>query len=494
MVEASDVAIATLPEWLWGGNLREFATRCGWHAERVSLGSREWRIRLRQPDEDGQSQLISVTKIADRENFNNIRSFDSLGILATPIGINLPDWQEITMEVERITRERPNDMAASMYAAILATQNVPDGDLATLVQGILRRFIDDFQGMECYLIVFSPEIAQRYAAVRVFLQIDDDPGLLERTPTPRGGNMIFSSGQWLFTDTTFGFGAYLAPLFTCLSPWIWAVPAPRCGGVIVYSFGQALIGRRSEASELLQLFLPRGRLSASTRPAIVPGDIESALKWWVEQLNMLFREITDPVRYRRSDGTYDPARNFEKLLTFEQVFRNAQVLAANDRDPQSRRAILFDLLDSIESVRSPSFGDMCKLSTADTALAEVEAVLDESAAKVLVPRARLGRDALEQVQEGFFLPSRVDDTGIRIPNSDGKNRTISRSEAVAQYLRVLRNSGHSFGSTGGRRTRSRLAQDRALLISHNGKLPVDLPDLAYLYLLRLLTRPGDLRN
>ncbi len=490
--ERDDVAIIALPKWLWNNNPAEFAARSGWHAEQVSPGSREWKIRLRRPDEGGESKLISVTKVADAENFANIRSFEILQTLVTPPGINPPDWHRIQAEVERIGRERPNDIAAAMYAALLATQNIPDEELADQVQDVLRNSIEALPDMECYLISFSPEIALRYTAVRMLLQTEDDPALLTQPPAAGDDSMIFSSGRWLFTDTSFGFAAYLAPLFTSLSPWVWAVPVPRHGGVIVYSFGQALVGRRSEAPELLQLFLPIGRLSVSMPPAIGPSDIEKALHWWTEHLDELFREITDPVRYRHGDGTFDPVRNFETLLTFEQVFRNAQVLAANDRDPQSRRMLLFDLLDSIAGIRSPNFDQMCEVATAEGALAEVMEVLDDGAASVLIPRAQLGRDALEKVQEGFFLPSRVNDAGVRVPNRDGTERVMSRAAAAAQYLRVLRNSGHAFGSSG--RRQSGQARDQALLISHNGNLPHDLPDLAYLYLLRLLARPGDLRR
>jgi hypothetical protein len=379
-----------------------------------------------------------------------------------------------------------------MYSAVLATQSIRDEALPAQVQDVLRNSVGALPDMECYLLRFSPEIAQRYAGVRLLLQTEDDPALLARRPEAGSDQMIFSSGRWLFTDTVFGFSAYLAPLFTSLSPWVWAVPVPRHGGVIVYSFGQALIGRRSEASELLQLFLPIGRLSATTAPSIGPRDIESALRWWAEHLGALFNEITDPVRYQNEDGTFNSVRNFETLLTFEQVFRNAQVLAANDRDPQSRRSLMFDLIDSIGGIRRPDFDQMCELSTADTALEQVNAALGSNAARAILPRAQAGRDALERVQDGFFLPSRVSDAGVRMPNRDGTERDVTRASAAAMYLRVLRNSGHSFGSSGARQ--SGLARDRALLISHDGRLPVDLPDLAYLYFLRLLARPEDLRH
>ncbi len=489
---APEAVRVALPGWLWDGDPAGFAASAGWHAEVAAPEASEWNIRLLLENEGGQPELISVAKLADASNLDDMCSFDLLKELKTPAGITLPDPKVIQDELERIANERRDDFAAAMYSVLLATQNIRDEALPAQVRDVLRNSVGALPGMECYLLRFSPEIAQRYAGVRLLLQTEDDPALLVRRPQAGSDQLMFSSGRWLFPDTVFGFSAYLAPLLTSLSPWVWAVPVPRPGGVIVYSFGQALIGRRSEASELLQLFLPIGRLSATMAPSIGPRDIEAALRWWVKYLGTLFNEITDPVRYRNNDGTFNSMRNFETLLTFEQVFRNAQVLAANDRDPQGRRSLMFDLIDSIAGIRSPDFDQMCELSTADTALEQVNATLDSNAARVIFPRAQAGRDALERVQDGFFLPSRVSDAGVRIPNRDGTERDVTRASAAAMYLRVLRNSGHSFGSSGGRQLRSE--HDRALLISHDGKLPVDLPDLAYLYFLRLLARPEDLRH
>jgi hypothetical protein len=64
---------------------------------------------------------------------------------------------------------------------------------------------------------------------------------------------------------------------------------------------------------------------------------------------------------------------------------------------------------------------------------------------------------------------------------------MSLEKAVSAYLRVLRNGGHAFGG------RQQLA-DGVLLAAHDGVVPVDLPDLPYLYLLHLLARPWDLEH
>lgn len=55
---------------------------------------------------------------------------------------------------------------------------------------------------------------------------------------------------------------------------------------------------------------------------------------------------------------------------------------------------------------------------------------------------------------------------------------------------MLRNAGHGFGSP----TQRNEARDAALLVAHDGRVPAELPDLAYLYLLELLAHPERLRR
>ena len=119
---------------------------------------------------------------------------------------------------------------------------------------------------------------------------------------------------------------------------------------------------------------------------------------------------------------------------------------------------------------------MCELSYAQRALDEVTSLLSPEAGRVLLPRATLAVDALKKLQDGFFVPSRLQDSGLQVPDKRGVERVISLEKAAAAYLRVLRNGGHAFG---GRPSPA----DAVLLLAHNGDIPVDLPDLAYLYLL-----------
>ena len=94
------------------------------------------------------------------------------------------------------------------------------------------------------------------------------------------------------------------------------------------------------------------------------------------------------------------------LLSIEQAFRNVQSLSAHARDSHVRRILLFDTLDTLEGLRSPDFARMCELSYAQRALDEVTSLLSPEAGRVLLPRATLAVDALKQLQDGFFVPSR----------------------------------------------------------------------------------------
>ncbi|TVZ05068.1 hypothetical protein EAS64_10640 [Trebonia kvetii] len=265
------------------------------------------------------------------------------------------------------------------------------------------------------------------------------------------------------------------------------MPGKRAGGVVVYTFGRTVAGRRGEASELLQLFIPDGRAESGPRPEVCAADMDAALTWWAGALDRLFTEVTDPAGYAKADGTYSAKDNFEALLSIEQAFRNVQSLSAHVRDSHVRRLLLFDTLDMLEGLRRPRFQRMCELSYAERALREMTGLMSEAAGRVLLPRATQAVAALRQLQDGFFALSRLQNGGLLVPNKNGTERVMSLEMAVSAYLRVLRNGGHAYGG------RPQPA-DGVLLAAHDGDIPAGLADLAYLYLLQLLARPQDLRH
>jgi hypothetical protein len=99
--------------------------------------------------------------------------------------------------------------------------------------------------------------------------------------------------------------------------------------------------------------------------------------------------------------------------------------------------------------------------------------MSDQAGRVLLPRARAAVVALEELQEGFFLRSRLTPGGLRVPDKHGNENVMTLDKAAAAYMRILRNAGHAFGGRPGQHGR-----DEVLLMSHTGHIPVDIPDLS----------------
>jgi hypothetical protein len=57
------------------------------------------------------------------------------------------------------------------------------------------------------------------------------------------------------------------------SPWVWAAPAKRPGGGVIYTFDRLAAGRRSEASELLRRRIVRGTRQKKNPAHKEPGGI-----------------------------------------------------------------------------------------------------------------------------------------------------------------------------------------------------------------------------
>lgn len=175
-------------------------------------------------------------------------------------------------------------------------------------------------------------------------------------------------------------------------------------------------------------------------------------------------------------------------LGVEQLFRTVQSLSIHDRDPIARRTLFFDAIDTLSGLTRTQPDSLYELTHAQTVLDRLTDDLPPDVAPVLIPRAAAAVDALRQLQAGFFLGSRLTDGGFRLPNKQGVERIVQLDAAAGQWLRMLRNAGHGF-------TRPRSGErDAILLVSHNGQIPHDLPDLAYLYLLDLLCHPQRLQH
>jgi hypothetical protein len=172
------------------------------------------------------------------------------------------------------------------------------------------------------------------------------------------------------------------------------------------------------------------------------------------------------------------------LLSLERLFSSVQeVLAHADRDPYARQVFFFAVIDQLEGLRFDSWENMLSPRKARDALVKLQATLPEGVAEVLLWRCGPAVAALEEIRDGMGPASRVRDGLIAIRNDRGGLDRIKLDIAVSRYLRVLRNSAHSF--------REAAAEPRhfSILASVLKAPPNAVADLALLHLVRFLEDP-----
>lgn len=480
-------ALLELPSWLWGGKPSGIAHATRWHLETVASDTRVWSVQLAERRARRAGRLVKLRKMAHAGNVDSPGTFSALSELGVDASAGL-DHQAINEKLNRMA-ETLSGLGPAMYAATVATTASPQEALPALVRDVMKeQFLPLLPGSTAWLLLVDRALTMRFAMTRVLLLAQEDPNLLQRK-LDLEHRTVFDSARGLFSDTLFGLNSYISPLLLSLSPEVVGVAGPRAGGVIIYTFGQPIPGRSPTASEVLQLFYPGADRTASVSEGLLPGDTEAALAWWVTQLDKLFTEVTDPCNFRTQDSRFSFRGQFEVLLSVEQAFRNLQSLLASSRDSHSRRVLFFDTLDTLEGLHLGTFDRMLHHSHAYDTLQSLAGIMPEAAARLLLPRAQRAVDALAKLQEGFFLQSRLVTHGIRLPDKRQGERVVTLESATAMWLRVLRNAGHSFGGRTGNNER-----DDALLAAHDGEIPPELPDLAFLYLIALVAEPRRLRN
>ena len=148
---------------------------------------------------------------------------------------------------------------------------------------------------------------------------------------------------------------------------------------------------------------------------------------------------------------------------------------------------MFSTMDTFENLLGRNILDLCHPTQAARALSRLRETIPSAAQPVLLPAADRAVNAVAAVGAGFFLTDRED----RIDRGDGKF-PMTRDDATAQLLKLLRNATHGHGpQKGGKR---RMDMSNQLLARHDGNVPSDVALLGHLYLLELLSEPDRLRR
>lgn len=464
--------------WFLGGVPDDMGAFVGWELVRDGddfVGRNEESVAGSKPNLVRWSRLGLETDPSDERGYQRVverlSKYDEIGPAPG-------SWERAVRLQQTLLERHPTEAVqalAGFRALVVGTEKARDlpAVLAGATAG-LREAV--FPHAAMYLVESTERLGRRYGVARAMLNVGDRP------PEPTANGDTFTSSLKLMEDINVGLGAYLEPLVTSLSPHVWATTAPRLGGVLVFTFGKAVEPRPLLDLDLLAL----SERSAQIEPLKDVRDIphtafKAALRWWVDRLDLVFSHLTQPANYV-VDGQYHPPSAVERLLTFEQLCRSVQVIGSS-RDGHARRLALFHTLDSLAGLNRTLTRDRATtLSKMEAVLADLETMLPDDVQLVLLPRARAAVQALRNVQDGFFMPSRLRDGGVMLPDKNDVDVLVPLATAAREWLTALRNSQHGMDKTPTART-------RALLAAHTGALDPRITDLAWLALLEVLAHP-----
>ncbi|MFI9450704.1 hypothetical protein [Amycolatopsis sp. NPDC052450] len=303
------------------------------------------------------------------------------------------------------------------------------------------------------------------------------------------GQLIFSSSEHLLNGATF-LDVYVGPLMGAASPAIWNLHAAREFGIVVYSLGRFIVAPKDGAAEMLHFLPIRGSLESVPTPTIRPGACSTALDWWGAKLNNLFGVLTDPVTFTDQAGRYVPVKHLQAISTVEQLFKRITSLQAAHRDLTARRVLFFSVMDTLHRLTGRPIEKHCSLQFATETLERLRAAISAEAAEVLLPAAERAVTALRKVQDGFYLARQFGRDEIDVVNNGAATGKLNLEDAASEYLEMLRNATHGFGSNKSRH----VGLTNTLLAHHDGDVPHDIGFLGYLYLLDLVSQPETLRG
>lgn len=469
-----------IPGWLIGGQPDEAGPFAGWDLARTGTG---FVGRNRESVSGQRPALVKVSRLGLDADPSNVVGYEAAvsrleryDVFTAELGVS---ERAKRAQEALITRHPGNLPAALLGFRMLAMGVATAAELPPVLAEMMATLTDEaLPDAALYLIQTSPILANRYGVARAMLH-----PITER-PEHRPDGTTFASSMGLMNDAGYGLPAYLEPLVTSLSPFVWATTIAKAGGVLIVTFGEALDATHGKATDLLALSQRDSAIGefddlVDVRQIKAPA-FRAALRWWVERLDVVFSQLTQPVNYV-VDGLYHPPAAVERMVAFEQICRSVQTIGSS-RDEHARRLALFHALDSAAGVSSGLSRDRATtLNKMEGLLKRLREHIPADVQQVLIPRVVAAVEALREVQDGFVMNSRIRPGGILLPDAQGNDVVIPLATAAKDWLRVLRNSQHGMDDP--------TPRDRALLAAHNGAVSPRIADLAWLMLLEIMTFP-----
>jgi hypothetical protein len=464
----------------------ELADFCGWRT-RMRNGSLE--VCPSEVYEQRSTSLLHPVRLATPATAETSAAY-------RPID-RLPSHDELIRDAQPLVEAELHRLSSlqsreAFWAAFqLNIMTVPHQELAHHLQGWYRRMAVELPQSSLWMIEIDRWFFSRQSVVRALFAAVEVPELLAR-PTQEFTGLPAARG--LQGASGLGVVPTIELALAATAPWVLGITATRVGaGMVVVLFGHPEAGRGDPvASELLQLYRPRLLSSADlvvqSRPTVTATQIEALLRWWLGQLNKLFGVVLDPANYPDHHGAYKAQAHFGALLSLDRLLACVLGLLIHARrDEFVRKLLLFDCLDLLEGLHQGGYEQLCNPARVGEQLDELATLLPAPVGELLLPRCRRAVEALEQLRDGFYVHERLGPAGLQIRDQSGRLQTVSLPAAVARYLRVVRNATHAFHQMARHRP-----DQISLLAAHNGELPPDLSDLAFLHFVRVLADPAKL--
>jgi hypothetical protein len=472
-----------LPEWMMGGDPKEVGRVCGWTVETTEEDG-VWLMGSKEGAHGTNGDLLRIFKLADRSNAHAEGAFSRIRRLKRYDGISGDHlWSVARQAHSRLVEHFPEESAAmlvSMQMLLSASRTAAEAELIT--QEAFREYLlPSADNPSVYLVEVSDTLSYRFTATRTLLATKDDV----TSKAFKAEGLISRSSKGLFSDTSLGFSAYLACMCASLSPAVWAYPIGRPGGVILLLFGEAMAGQEPLARDKIQLLSPdRRRRESDPTPPSNPKIYIKAAEWWVEQLSTLFSIITEPANYV-DDDVFNPAEATERLLSVEQLFRDCQSILTLTRDDHARTSLAFTLLKRLEGlIPGYRWKTVVGRSSLEAIVEKLRTDVPTGLHDVFLRRAERAVRAVAALEHGFFAAGEDPESPIYLPDKNGIRVATDRRHAVTEWLQLVRNSLHGFDKPSER--------DRALLAAHDGDIPGDFADVAWLHLLDIVANPDKL--
>ena len=467
---------------------RELAQFCGW---KIRKRTGEWEVCTTERYQHQTASLLrsvclTTASTADRRSaYKPVTGWRRQDELAPDFGPMVRD------ELQRL--EKLGTREAFWAAFQLDIMTTPSSHIELALQGWYQRIAAQMQESSLWAIELHPWLLSRQSVIRTLFSAAETPEMLNRPMEEFDG---FKSARGLMdTSGMGGIGTFIEIPLTVIAPWLLGIATRRVGGLVVVLFGNLEDGHGpGPADDMLQLYRPRllamATREALPRPEVTAAQAESLLRWWVQRLNEFFEVVLDPANYRvQADWSYDPRSHLGTLLTVDRLLACVLgVLVDTGRNEFIRKLLLFDTLDLLDGLYQGGYDQLCKHSVVEQRLMLLTETLPPDIGSLLLPRCQRAADALHSLQDGFFLTERLGSTGLQMQRPKGTGlQTKPLEGATAAYLRVVRNASHSF-----RDMIRKAPDDISLLAAHDGELPAELADLAFLHFLYLLVAPTTL--